>query len=132
MTPRWFQLLQYNQRQRHYGPTIPFILGSLRTPVGVVITNSQFCNDELRCLMQDMLNNTPAGFVLRISRCDHLRQPIVAPFESVYKLQGLPIRSKIQNRDTLFVDDEFADETPLLQALSDRLWGELCSVICEG
>lgn len=132
MTPRWFQLLQYNQAHHHYGPTIPFILGSLRSPVGAVIANPQICCDELRSLLQEMLDNTPGRFVLRISRCDRLRQPIVAPFEAAYELQGLPLRSDVQNRDTLFVDREFVGEGSSVQTLLNALWRELSSVICKG
>jgi hypothetical protein len=83
-------------------------------------------------LLQDILDSAPDCFSLRLSRCDRLHQPIVAPFKAPYRPHGVPLLSKVQGRDTLFVDPEFVEEIRSLQAVSERLWRELGAAICEG
>lgn len=133
MIPRWFRLLHcYRAHTGGYAPTGPFILGSLRMPIGAIINDPQPCRSELGLLLQDMLDRAPDSFSLRLSRCDRLRQPIVAPFKAPYRPHGVPLRSEVQDRDTLFVDPEFVRQIPGLQGVSERLWHELGVVICEG
>jgi hypothetical protein len=83
---------------------------------------------ELRALIQNMLDETPAGYVLRISRCDHLKQPVIAPWDARYKLDGIPAHSLVQSRDTLFISPEFFP----LDSLADRLWEEFGDAVSDG
>ena len=135
MDSTWFQLLQYNQhaQRRLYALTIPFIIGGLRTPIGDRTVTPQDCHLELTALLKNMLDATPEGFVTRLSRCDRLHQPVVAPFEARYKVHGEPLQSGIQSRPTLFVDREFFSRGSIcITTLTERLWQELATPICEG
>jgi hypothetical protein len=112
--------------------TFPFIVGSLRTPVGA-IEGAELSHKELRMLLKSMLDETPEEYVLRISRCDHIDQPIVAPTPAMYRPQGIAIHSPAQARDTLFVDSEFLPGGDAsLVTLTEKIWTECQRPICDG
>ena len=134
-SPRWFRLLLLHQRERGYAATIPFLLGSLPRLLGNTGAAGSGSQAGLRSLIDDMLDRTPEPFVLRISRCDRLGQPVVAPWDTsttIYRLHGVPLQSEIQRREVLFIDAEFVQGGLSSEAISTCLWRELGSTICQG
>ena len=135
MITRWFQLLHfYHTREsgrRYFGMTFPFILGALREPIGATLSPEQ-SRLELHSLLRSMLDETPMNYALGIVRCDHLKQPVVAPWDARYRLQGVAFRSLAQSRDTVFVSAEFLKKGPSIDLLTHSLWKDFGEAVCGG
>jgi hypothetical protein len=130
MTPLWFRLLRQYQKQRGYGPTLPFVFGAVygeRNSTG----SEAGARAKFSTLLYNIRDHAPECFTLTISRCDRIRQPIIAPHELPYRPTGVPMRSEMQDRETLFVDPEFVQTVVSLEALDVRLWKDLKEAICS-
>ena len=74
MAARWIRVVKNYPNTN--GPTIPFILGALRQPVGAVAA-SDANREELRALLVAMRDDSPATYKVVIKECMTLREPIV-------------------------------------------------------
>lgn len=136
MVPSWFRLIHYfhtrPQGIRRYGVTLPFIIGALRDPIGA-IQNHETSWSELLMLVRAMGEETPEDYQIRISRCDHIGQPIVTPYTGIYQISGIPIVSLTTSRHVVFVAEEFVrGSSTSLETLAARLWEECSGVIDSG
>ncbi len=74
MTDTWFRVVKHYPN--NWGPTIPFILGALRRPVGHVLPSHE-SREELSALLVAMRDEAPDGYSIVIRGCGNLGEPIV-------------------------------------------------------
>jgi hypothetical protein len=95
MTDTWIRILKdYPNR---FGPTVPFILGALRHPVGSVLP-AEKSREELRALLVAMRDEAPDHYSVVIQGCVNLAEPIARlsddppsgflPIDSPFKEKG--------------------------------------------
>ena len=127
MRPEWFRVVLHYRETVRYAPTIPFVLGALRDPFGAVVEDEERCIDELRRLMQLIVEDTPGKCVIQIHRCRQIEQPVLVPQQiGLYDIPGNPFESTAQVRVTVFVDDEFVEPgSNDLDPMVETLWEEL-------
>jgi hypothetical protein len=133
MWPEWFRLVLHYSESVSYAPTIPFVVGALRNPVGSPINDEEKCVKELKDLLTSVIEEAPAGYFLQLHRCKQIHQPVLAPFVEAYHIPGNPVFSTTQNRQTLVMDDEFVDDEPSpAVSIAEILWDELGETILYG
>ena len=133
MWPKWFRLVNYYNEEVSYAPTIPFVLGAIRTPIGKPAEDENDCIDELRKLIQSVIEDTPEGYVIQLHRCGQIGEPVLVPcLDRLMCIPGNPLSSKRQERVTVLADDEFVSSgLDELEAIVEILWEELGDAILD-
>lgn len=82
MKPPWLKLTEQWQATGHFGLTVPFLVGALRTwpnkPLGEVQGIEQ-----LRCLLISIRDNAPADCIMRLYSCDKINDLALAPISNI-------------------------------------------------
>jgi len=103
MLPLWFCVLQTYQKERGFAPTVPFVFGAICSPTNNI---EEVIRNEFAQFVSELCDEVPENFVIKISKCDRLQQPVISPWDSIYRPFGIAIKSSKQGRETLFLDTE--------------------------
>ncbi len=137
MWPKCFCVINYYKEHVSEAPTVPFVVGALRMPIGSVIEDDEECIAELAALIGELIDNTPEGYVLQLRRCGGLRQqpgqpgePVIEAFREAEVLKspysmGQEMTSESQGRVTMLVFDEFLSEGYDADSIATALFEEL-------
>lgn len=121
MKPSWFCLLEQYQKEGHFGLTIPFLIGALRTPAGVP-RDADSARRELAALLDEIRDETPAQWCVRIHPCD-TTQPIVALLKGPPADDCVPLTSSRRATPALFVYPAYVPEPQLgTSSVAAALW----------
>jgi len=117
IAPIWFRLVQQYPNTR--GPTIPFLLGALRTPPGAP-REPETARMDLMALLLAIRDQTPEGYAVTIEPCPRIKQPVVV-------LQGyepsIRIESPLGNGRGLNVHIGYCPDPSMgLESVAKELW----------
>lgn len=128
MAAAWFRIVK--DYPNKVGPTIPFILGALRRPVGAVAAPDA-SRAELRALLVAMRDDTPAPHNVVIQGCTTLGEPVVAL--SDHQPGGfIRLDSVSKPGRALYCGPSYGADVHDFESLAEALWERYAQVISEG
>src|SRR5436190_20914271 len=98
-TPDWFRIVRHYPNQ--IGPTVPFLLGAIRDPVGEVPTSRASAQVELRDLLGRMYDEIVPDYGVNIQWCETTDAFVVAPIWPGRSLTWQQHTLNAHNVDTL-------------------------------
>lgn len=128
--PRWFTLVRRYPNTR--GPTIPFVVGALRKPIGSALSASR-SRAELGFLLRAMRDDPIGNHQVAIVWCGVIGQLVVSVefaggvSPSFYRA----FASDITPGRALFVERTYGQEVDTFQALEAALWAAFRAPICD-
>lgn len=136
MDERWLLLLNYWQKiEFRHALTFPFLIGALRTPVGVKKDFSGGARTELEALVDVMRSHSANGYFHLVYRCPDLGQLVIRQVvNSPPPPSAVAITSGQANAiPTLYVSDGISlDISSTFASLVAAIWNEIGSAIEGG
>lgn len=136
MPPKWFQLIKAlpgNPRIAREHLSIVFLVGAMRASLETRATSPESGRRELFTLLTSFVNDTPKEHVVSVLRCAYISKPVVRVIPSHYTSDSMPgLDSAIQRRRTVFLSQEFVNGQPSVAGLTEQLFQEIGTPICEG
>src|SRR5437867_1677291 len=128
MGATWFRVVK--DYPNNFGPTIPFILGALRRPVGNVLPFDE-SREELRALLAAMRDEVPDRYSVVIQGCANLGEPIVRLSDS--EPSGfLRFDSPSKKGRALYFESFYDLPVDDFESLVKGLWERYETIISEG
>jgi hypothetical protein len=75
--PPWYRIVKCYP-DFHNGPTVPFLLGALQTPIGALFPNEKAAKQRLRWLLDTVHQDAPSGCGVRLQWCGPTRVHVLA------------------------------------------------------
>lgn len=113
--PAWF-LIVTNYPGLHVGPTVPFLVGAIRDPVGEAPESRSTAQEELHSLLEKMRIGTPTGYGVRIQWCTTVDAFVVGLVSHGASLSWEPHEL----------------DASTIEGLFGKLWERYGDYICEG
>ena len=125
MKPAWLKLNEQWQAEKHFGLTIPFLLGALQQWPGQPLGTDRIGVEQMRALIASIRDDTPDGIVMRLHMCDTRHELILATISAHYGQPDncIPVPSTTNCKPALFVEKSIVpDGKNLFDALVNKLW----------
>lgn len=130
MTAKWFQIVK--NYPNNFGPTIPFILGAMRQPIGQVLPPNESL-EQLRDLLVALRDDAHYPYKVVIQECGGIGEPIVTLFDNVPP-NYLRFNSSSKHGRALYVQPLYGLEINEddFESLVKSIWDRYETVISEG
>lgn len=128
MKPAWLKLTEEWQSSGHFGLTIPFVVGALRSWPGQPLGN-HFGIEEVRSLLTSMRDEVPKGIFMRIYSCERV-QALVLARVGAYPAYCVEFPSPKEANQILFVEKSvMPDGKASFEELVSTLWQQYAAII---
>ena len=136
MTPKWIQILRSVSSSpaiARDAVTVVFLVGGSRDFLESVEVPPEKALQELLSLIGSFVDEAPDEYVVSLSRCGIIHQPVVRLVPAAYcSASPHAIHSLIQGRRTVVVEPEFAVEALTASSLASYFYDHIGSEICAG
>ena len=109
--PAWLMLLNQWRDANHFGLTVPFIYGALDSWPGAPLGSDGGAEAKFARMLQSIAEGTTDGTIVRLFKCDTVRDLVFAP---VFEVPSycVPVAASQSKRASLYVQKDLITGCP--------------------